>query len=145
MFWNIWIERNQIIFNDMYQNLEQILVKTQALVGDILNDSKMSKNQTKLTPDEVNWMDSFNIVELDIETVKKIVEVWELRMDQTQFDIQMKERKKFKLLFDWASKGNSRATGGGGIMSCPEGNIEIEYYWSIGNDSNNMAEASCLW
>ena len=114
MFWNIWIERNQRIFNDMYQTPEQIIMKTQALVGEILNASKMSKNKTKLTPDEVNWMDSFNIYELDIVTVKKPVEVWELRMDQTQFDIWMKERKKFKLFFDGASKWNPGAVGGGG-------------------------------
>ena len=35
--------------------------------------------------------------------------------------------------------------GGGRIISHPEGNIEIEYYWNIGNNSNNMAEAYGLW
>jgi len=24
---------------------------------------------------------------------------------------------------------------------CPEGKIDLEYYWNIGQDSNNMAEA----
>ena len=94
MFWNIWIEQNQRIFKNMYQNPEQAVVKTQALVGEILNASKISKNKTKLTPDEANWIGSFNISDLAIDTVKKPVEVWKLRMDQTQFDIWMKERKK---------------------------------------------------
>ena len=51
-------------------------------MGEILNASLMPKNKTKLTLDEANWMDSFNIYELDIATVKKPLEVWELRMDQ---------------------------------------------------------------
>ena len=57
----------------------------------------------------------------------------------------MKERKIFKLFFDGDSKGNSRATGGGGVIICPEGNIETKYYWNIGNDMNNMAKAYVLW
>ena len=43
------------------------------------------------------------------------------------------------------SKGNPGAAGGGGIISCLEGNIEIEYYWNIGNNSNNMVESDGLW
>ena len=49
-------------------------------------------------------------------------------MDQSQFEIWMKERKIFKLFFDGASKGNPGAAGGGGVIICPEGNIETKYY-----------------
>ena len=35
--------------------------------------------------------------------------------------------------------------GGGGVIIFPEGKIEIEYYWNIGEDSNNMAKAYGLW
>ena len=97
----------------------------QALVGEILNASLLSKNKTKLMSNGVNWLYSFNISELDTTMVKKTLEVWELRMDQSQFEIGMKERKIFKLFFGRASKGNPGAVGGGGIISCPEGNIEI--------------------
>ena len=34
----------------------------------------------------------------------------------------------FKLFFDDASKGNPRKAGGGGVIICPEGNIEVEYF-----------------
>ena len=60
----------------------------------------------------------------------------------------MKERKIFKIFFDKASKGNSGAIGRGGVIICPERNIETEYYWNIGNDMNNMntmVEAYGLW
>ena len=114
-------------------------------MGEILNASLMPKNKTKLTLDVVNWMDSFNTYELDIVMVKKPLEVWELRMDQSQFKIWIKERKIFKLFFDEVSKGDPGAARGGGIISCPEGNIETEYYWNIGNNTNNMAKAYGLW
>ena len=112
-------------------------------MGEIINMELIPKNKTKLSPDEVRWMQSFKIVELDIIKVKKSHEVWEIRMDQSQFEIWMKERKIFKLFFDGASEGNPRVTGGGVI--CLEGNIETEYYWNIGNYTNSMAEAYGLW
>ena len=58
----------------------------------------------------------------------------------------MVEREKtFKLFFDGASKGNLGAAGGGGIFNNPKGSFENEYYWNIGNDTNNMVEAYGLW
>ena len=75
-------------------------------MGEIMNASLMPKNKTKHMPYEVNWMDSFNIYESDTTMVKKPLEVWELRMDQSQFEIWMKERKIFKLFCEKASKGN---------------------------------------
>ena len=58
----------------------------------------------------------------------------------------MDEREEnIQTLFDRASKGNPRVAGGGGVIIFPEGNIETEYYWNIGNDTNNMAEAYGIW
>ena len=76
---------------------------------------------------------------------KRSLEVWEIRLDQSQFENWMKERKIFKLFFDGASKGNSGMVGGGGVIIYSEGKIETEYYLNIGNDTNNMAEAYGLW
>ena len=49
------------------------------------------------------------------------------------------------MFFDGASKGNPGRAGGGGVVIDPDGKVEIEYYWNIGYDSNNMAEAYGLW
>ena len=114
-------------------------------MGEIMNMSLLPKNKTKLSPDEVSWLQSFKIIELDTIKIKISLEVWEIRMDSAPFEISMKERKIFKLFFDEASKGNLGATGGGGVILCLEGNIETEYYWNIGKDTNNMAEAYVLW
>ena len=71
MCWNIWIQRNQRIFKDKAQNPEQIAAKTQALMGEIMNMEAMPKNKTKLSPDEVSWMQSFKITKLDTFKVKR--------------------------------------------------------------------------
>ena len=70
----------------------------------------------------------------------KNLEDWEIRMDKSQFENWLRERKIFKLFFDGASKGNPGKAGGGGIIMEPGGETEIEYYWNIGYNSNNMAE-----
>ena len=66
-------------------------------------------------------------------------------MDKSQCGNWLKERKMFKLFFDGASKGNPRMVGGGRIIICPEGKIEVEYFWNIGIESNNMAKVYELW
>ena len=88
----------------------------------------LPKNKTKLSLDEVNWLHSFNIYDLDTTLAKQSLEVWEIRMGQSQFEIWMKERKLFKLFFDGASKGNPAVAGGGGFIICPEGNIKTKFY-----------------
>ena len=70
---------------------------------------------------------------------------WENGMDKSQFENWLRERKIFKLFFDRASKGNPGRAGGGGVIIDLGGKFESEYYWDIGYDSNNMAEAYGLW
>ena len=66
-------------------------------------------------------------------------------MDKSQFENWLKERKIFKLFFDGDSKGNPWREGGGKVVICVDGKIDIEYYWNIGQHSNNMVEAYGLW
>ena len=54
-----------------------------ALMGEIMNMSLLPKNKTKLFPDEVSWLQSFKIIELDTIKVKRSLEDWEIRMDQS--------------------------------------------------------------
>ena len=111
----------------------------QALMGEVLKINQIAKNKSKLTANEVNWMQSFNSSSIDIDPIPKKLDIWEIRLDKSQFGNWMKERKMFKLFFDGASKRNPGMAGGGGVIICPEGNIEVEYFWNIGFDSNNMA------
>ena len=89
-------------------------------------------------------MQSLNIQENNSIGIKNL-EDWEIRMDKTQFENWLRERKIFKLFFDGASKGNPGKAGGGGVVINHNGKVETEYAWNIGHDSNNMAEAYGLW
>ena len=73
-------------------------------------------------------MHSFNSSDGDINLALKKLEIWEIRLDKSQFGNWMKERKMFKLFFDRASKGNPGMVGGEGVIICPEGKIEVEYF-----------------
>ena len=114
-------------------------------MGEVLKIYHISRNKAKLTVDEIMWLHSFNFIASDFEPPSKKLETWEIRYDKSQFGNWMKERKMFKLFFNDTSKGNPGKAKGGGVIICPEGNIEVEYFWNIGFDSNNMAEFYGLW
>ena len=109
-----------------------------------MSRSTIPSNKAELTSKEKKWMQSFKIQENNSTVVNK-KEEWEIRMDKVQFENWLKERKTFKLFFDGASKGNPGRAGGGGVIINPRGKAEIEYSWSVGHESNNIAEAYGLW
>ena len=114
-------------------------------MGEVINIKQVWRNKANLTTSEINWMHSFNSSAVDIDLTLKKLEIWEIRLDKSQFENWMKERKIFKLFFDCASKRNPGMAGGGGVIICPKGKIEMEYYWNIGTDSNNVVESYGLW
>ena len=138
--WCIWNERNQRIFQNKTQPEWKTIVKAIALHGEVVRNSNIPSNNEKLTEIEKVWMQSLNILATSPKEGKKL-EDWDIRMDKTQFENWLRERKIFKLFFDGVSKGNPGRAGGGGIVIDPGGNVEIEYYWNIGHNTNNMAKA----
>jgi len=142
--WCVWKERNQRIFLNRHQPAWKVIVIINALFGEVVSRSTLPTNKAELTSKEKKWMQSLKIQEKKSITVNKMEE-WEIRMDNSQLENWLKERKIFKLFFDGASKGNPGRAGGGGVIINPIGKTEIEYSWSIGHESNNMAEAYGLW
>ena len=96
----------------------------QALMGEVIKINKVSGNKDKITTIEMNWMHSFNASAIYIDLTLKKLEIWEIRLDKSQFGNRMKERKMFKMFFNGASKGNPGMVGGGGVIICPKGKIE---------------------
>ena len=52
IMWNIWIERNQRIFNDKAQGPMQIAIKTQVLMGETIRESRLPKNKNEISIEE---------------------------------------------------------------------------------------------
>ena len=109
--WCIWNERSHRIFHDKCQPAWKIAAKANALLGEVVSISKIPNNKEKLTDTEKNWMQSLNIRAANSMKAKKS-EDWEIRMDKSQFENWLRERKIFKLFFDGASKGNPGKVGG---------------------------------
>ena len=99
----------------------KIVAKTQALMGEVLKINQIARNKAMLEANEIKWMQSFNASYISIDPNPKRLEIWEIRLDKSQFGNWLKERKTFKLFFDGASKRNPGVVGGGGIIICPEG------------------------
>ena len=97
-------------------------------MGEVLKINQVAKNKSKIITNENNWMHSFNSSVVDIDPILKKLEIWEIRLDKSQFGNWMKERKMLKLFFDGASKGNPGIAGGGGVIICLEGKIKVEYF-----------------
>ena len=68
-------------------------------------------------------MQSFNF-SVEATLAKKQLENWEIRLDKSQFEKWLKERKIFKLFFDGASKGNPGRARGGEVVIFPNGKID---------------------
>ena len=129
--WCLWNERNHRIFQDKFKPAWKTAVKVNVLFGEVVSISKIPNNKENLTDNEKNWMESLNIMDVNNMAAKKLDE-WDVRMDKSQFENWLRERKNFKLFFDGASKGNPGRAGGGGVVIDAGRKVEIEYDWNIG-------------
>ena len=122
----LWNERNYRIFQEKTQPAWKKAIKIQALLGEVISISKIPSNKGTLTDKEKEWMRSLNPLAVNIVDFKKLEE-WDIRMDNSQFEDWLKERKICKLFFDGASKGNPGKVSGGGVIINPDGNVKLEY------------------
>ena len=57
----------------------------QALMGEVIKVNQLTRNKVKLSANEVNWMQSFNASAIDIDPTPRKLEIWEIRLDKSQF------------------------------------------------------------
>jgi hypothetical protein len=142
--WKLWLEHNACIFRDSSASTAQVVGKTQVLLGECLESLSFPTNKSQLLPEEAEWLKPFQHAKVLVPSQAPLLKDSEIRLDPPQFDKWRRDRKIYSLFFDGASKGNPGAAGGGGIIYDPVGTVVSHYAWSIGTDTNNMAEAHAL-
>ena len=90
VYWHLWIEQNQRIFQNIVQPPGKIVTNTQALMGEVLKINQISRNKAKLIVNEIMWLHSFNYIASNFEPLSKKLETWEIRFDNSQFVNWMK-------------------------------------------------------
>jgi ribonuclease HI len=144
--WKLWLERNSRIFKDVCSSPSQVAVQVKAMLGDYIRSQSPFNIQAPLSMDEESWLHSLSPeITMDLSPRVQSLEKWEIRKENSNFDLWCKDLGRNLLFFDGASKGNPGNAGGGGVLYGPEGDMKITYSWNLGIDSNNMAEALALW
>ena len=54
-------------------------------MGEVIKVNQISRNKVNLSANEVNWMQSFNTSTTDIDPTPRKLEIWEIRLDKSQF------------------------------------------------------------
>lgn len=74
----------------------------------------------------------------------RINKEWKIRLNENYFSTWIKNKSSYILLFNGATKGNPGKVGVGGVIKNLEGNIEHNYSWGLGHNTNTQAEALAL-
>eukprot|EP00253_Pinus_taeda_P017923 PITA_17923 len=119
--WNLWLARNNYVFNNKQPKMATIIAKTIANISEAVSANSIT------TPDQSSWAQE----EKDWGT-KEEINQWILAQNRPT------------LFFDGASKNNPGAAGAGGIIKNHNGTSICRYEWGLGKASNNAAEAYSL-
>jgi len=123
-----------------------VVAKVKALMMDFLSSIHLPAKKGNLTSIEEEWMSNIlpNPLKVEIAPTPP-TNKWEIKLDSSSFTKWRNSLQKHSLFFDGASKGNTGATGGGGVLIDPEERKILSYSWGIGKDTNNIAEVLALW
>jgi len=144
--WQIWITRNNCIFNNEKPNPGRTLAKTMGLVAEMISANSVSQpDRSSWMKEEQEWFDKFQLNYVKNMQPPPIAgkrgNNWKLMGSQEDIDQWIQEQKKNSLQFNGASKSNLGQAGAGGIIKDQNGQVIITYEWGLGNMTNNMAEA----
>jgi ribonuclease HI len=148
--WQIWLARNNCIFNDKKPNLVRILAKTIALISETISENLVAPpDQSNWHKEEMEWYNKFGINhsnnQLAHPKASKRRTHWKLRGTREEVSQWILDQNRPTLHFDGASKNNPGEAGAGGIIKDSHGKTMVSYEWGLGQMSNNLAEAYSLY
>jgi len=147
--WQLWLARNNYVFNNKKPNMASILAKTIASISESISTNFIAlPDQTSWHQEERDWYNKLSLNhnqnQLSHATVYKKRSNWKLRGSKEEVKHWILDQKRPSLHFEGASKNNPGKAGAGGIIKDHNGKIILSYEWGLGNASNNAAEAYSL-
>jgi len=147
--WQIWLTRNNCIFNNKKPNPARILAKTMALISETVSANFVAlPDQSSWHKDEIDWFNKFCISYSKNKQIQSKAYTrrinWNLRGTKEEISQWILAQNRNTLHFDGASKNNPGKAGAGGIIKDQQGKVLVIYEWGLGQMSNNMAEAYSL-
>jgi ribonuclease HI len=142
--WQIWLERNNRIFQGKTHNAKVIMTRTIVSLKEFLNEHMWSFTDKNLSPHEEEWGRSLGLTYSNADNQVEKRKDWQIRMPDESFRNWNKEMDCHSLSFDGAAKGNPGNAGAGGVIKNKQGQTEHRYAWGLGQDTNTQAEALAL-
>jgi ribonuclease HI/exonuclease III len=138
--WQLWLARNDQIFNGHSRSPLQVAVKAKALLLETAQHQYFNEDPL-LRPEERRWLSP-----LEPSPRKRLLipqsanPEWRIREPEDSFTNWWKSKNLTTIFFDGASKGNPGSAGAGGIIYSPDGTLRDSFCWGLGQKTNNQAE-----
>lgn len=145
--WQIWIARNNCIFNNIKPDISRVIAKTTALITETIETNGISQvDKEKIEASLKDWINKFKydkgLQNHELKGRRNLE--WKLRGNKEEIKNWIQKQKRPTLHFDGASKINPGQAGAGGIIKDAQGKTIVKYEWGLGSMTNNKAEAYSL-
>lgn len=140
VYWQIWLARNDQIFNGHHLPPLQVAAKAKAFLLEAAQQ-QFHKEDPLLLPEERRWLHPLEPAPRKSPLTPQTTNPeWRRRDSEDAFSIWWRSKKLTTIFFDGASKGNPGTAGAGGIIYSTDGTLKDCFSWSLSQESNNQAE-----
>jgi ribonuclease HI/exonuclease III len=138
--WQLWLARNDQIFNGHTRSPLQVAVKAKALLLETAQHQYFNEDPL-LRPEERRWLSPLEPSPRKLLLTPQTVNPeWRIRESEDSFTNWWKSKKLTTIFFDGASKGNPGNAGAGGVIYSSDGILRDCFCWGLGQKTNNQAE-----
>jgi ribonuclease HI len=142
--WQIWLTRNDLIFNEKQQAPFLAAAKAKAFLLEAAQHQYFS-DCALLLPEEERWLGPLSPhPRKQLSAPQAVNPVWRKRDSEATIQEWWRKQKITTIFFDGASKGNPGTAGAGGVIYASDGSRRDSFCWGIGQKTNNQAEIQGL-
>jgi ribonuclease HI len=138
--WQIWLARNDQIFNRNRHSPLQVAVKAKAFLLEAAQQQYFNEDPL-LRPEERRWLSPIEPSPRKLLLIPQTANLeWRIREPEDSFINWWRSKNLTTIFFDGASKGNPENAGAGGVIYSSDGILRDCFYWGLGQKTNNQAE-----